>query len=157
MNKMYLLMFLIVSFLFSCSGDESGVESGFAEEIIGRWQLDRIRVEGADCQTIFGVDVPEGYLADAEGCASPDEILGNASRCIIVDFKVNGEGLFLWSEITGREDAPITYTIMNDEIKYCFVGSSCSGSYALVGGNLESVVELRLDQECNAIFVLRPK
>jgi len=73
------------------------------------------------------------------------------------EFRANGEGTFLWSEITGQQDAPITYSIENDEIKYCFVGSACSGTYKLVGNNLESISELGFDLECNAIFVLKRK
>lgn len=159
MNKLYLVMFLFASFLFSCSSDDPDVEKeeDIAEKIIGGWQLDRIRVEGPDCKLIFGDNVPEEYLADEEGCATPNEILGNASRCVNVIFSADGEGTFLWSEITSQEDAPITYTIVDNEVEYCFEGSFCSSSYSLVNGNLESVAELRLDQVCNAVFVLRPK
>lgn len=157
MNKIYLLMFIGLAFLCSCSDDESEMSIDFAEEIIGGWQLNMIRVAGADCTAVFGADVPEMYLADEEGCARPTEILGNALRCVNVEFMANGVGMFLWSEITEREDEPINYTITNDEIEYCFDGSFCSGSFKLVGNQLESATELRLDQDCSAVFVLRRK
>ena len=154
MGRPFFFLIILVFILFSCSDDGS---SDFEEKIIGGWQLDNIRVEGADCKLLFGEDVPQMYLADADGCASPDEILGNASRCINLEFMADGQGLFLWSIISGQQDAQITYTINNDEIRYCFVGSSCSDFFRLVGDKLENEVELSLDQDCKAIFVLRSK
>lgn len=150
-------MLIGFAFLCSCSDDESEMRVDFAQEIIGGWQLDMIRVEGVDCQNVFGADVPEMYMADQNGCAKPEEILGNALRCVNVEFMANGVGMFLWSEITEREDGIINYTITNDEIEYCFDGSFCSGSFRLVGDQLESINELRLDQDCSAVFVLKRK
>jgi len=83
--------------------------------------------------------------------------LGNASRCVNIELMEGGVGKFLWSEITGGEDADITYTVENNEFEYCFVDSFCSGSFVLVDDNLESAVELTLDDDCSAVFVLRRK
>lgn len=157
MTKLSFLSFICVFFFLSCSDDDSDNGSDLADVIVGGWQLERIRVEGVDCKLMFGNSVPEEYLADEEGCASPTEISGNAKRCVNVEFKENGEGLFLWSEISGQQDAPITYSIVNNEVRYCFVGSACSDYYKLVGENLETEVDLTLDQECSAIYVLRRK
>jgi len=162
------LNYLLLTCLFlglGCSGDDPGDEGNKEEvveglteaDVIGGWQLDRIRVEGADCQTLFGVNVPEVYEADSVGCATAFEILGNASRCVNLDLMAGGEGLYLWSEVTGGEDAAITYEFLEDGVRYCFMGSSCSGVYKLVGDKLELTSELGLDEVCNAVFVLKRK
>ena len=152
MKKVYALFICLIS-LFSCAEDGSDLN----EAIIGSWQLERIRVEGTDCQLVFGADVPAEYLANEEGCTTPTEILGNSKRCVNVEFMANGEGFFLWSEISGQQDAPITYTVDDNGLRYCFVGSACSGTYEIIGNKLESVTELRLDEDCSAVYVLRKK
>ena len=94
-------------------------------------------------------------VADAEGCtiASP---LGNAKRCINLEFRAGGEGTFFWSEFSSTLDAPMTYNIEDDAVEYCLAGS-CSGLFSFVGDKLESAGDLRLDQDCKAIYVLRRK
>lgn len=148
MNKMYFFMFFCVLFFASCSGDSLS-----EEDVIGGWQLEKIRVEGADCAAVFGAGVPDEYLANDSSCAKPTEVLGNASRCINFDIRANGEGTFLWSEINGGTDFPLTYTIENGEFIYC-LDLTCSGAFKLIDGKLENRVELRLDDDCSAVFVL---
>ncbi len=157
--KLWKLLFLaITSIFFACSGDDDS-DSGpdFQEVIIGKWQLEMIRIEGPDCQAIFGPDVPLVYPADEVGCAVPEEILGNAKRCNNVEFRPNGEGTFFWSVVGGSEDVEITWTINNDELEYCSEGPFCNGPYTLVNNRLQSSNELRLDQTCRAVYVLIKK
>lgn len=155
MRKVSVLILLPIFFLFSCSSDEPDIKS----LIVGGWQLERIRVEGSDCKAIFGSDVPAFYLADDTGCASPTEILGNARRCMNIELNENGQGFFLWSAIhEGVDDAPITYTVENGEMEFCAEQFVCNGPFILVGDNLESAtLPLRFDQDCNTVYVLRPK
>ncbi|NNE15674.1 MAG: hypothetical protein HKN51_11895 [Saprospiraceae bacterium] len=158
MVKINLLLLSIL--FFSCSDnnpDMGDINNEFVEKILGGWQLERIRVEGADCKFLFGDDVPDEYLADEVGCAKPLEILGNASRCINLEFMADGQATFFWSEFSSQSDANITYEIVDNEVRYCLVSSSCSGFYRLVGNNLETESELTLDDDCSAIYVLRRK
>jgi len=155
MKISYLLLFVFSVFLFSCSSEDPDIT--LAASLIGEWQLETIRVDGVDCKTNFGSNVPEEYLADEEGCAVALEVLGNSSRCINIDLRADGIGTFLWSEITGGEDAEITYTVENGEFEYCFEGSSCSSGYSLVGDKLESKLDVVFDGECSVTYVLKRK
>lgn len=151
------LLLLMIPILFSCSDNDPDSGVNLADEIIGGWILEVIRVEGPDCTTFVGVDFTEEYWADEEGCAVPVEVLGNAARCVNIDLQADGEGIFLWSEITGQEDATIDYTTDNNEFEYCFEGSFCSGAFTLVGDKLESSLNLGLDDECYVVYVLKRK
>lgn len=154
MKRSIYLLYAFALILVSCSSEES--ESNFEEEILGKWQMEKIRVVGADCKLIYGMDVPDEYLADTLGCARPVEIYGNSQRCINVEFRPDGVGTFFWSEINGQEDWDITYSIENDGISFCLAGaSSCSNYYKLVNGKLETTIDLTLDQDCSANWVLR--
>lgn len=142
--------------LVSCTDDSDDVGQSLTEQLIGLWQLEEIRVEGGDCKLLYGPSSPDEYIADATGCARPTDILGNAERCINVRFNSDGTGVFRWSVINGSmEDAPISYTIRDNEVRYCF-GSSfdCSSYYQFIDGRLESRSSLTLDRDCDAVFVL---
>jgi hypothetical protein len=153
--KKLILSCLLVTILFnSCIDELKEDENALSKIIVGKWKLEKIKVEGADCQTIFDPTTPSEYIADEKGCAQPKEIQGNAKRCINVQLDEGGTGKFLWSEISNNLDAPITYTITNGIFEYCFEGSVCSSEYVLVGDKLEGKVELRLEEDCRAVYVL---
>jgi len=147
----YITIICLFALFASCS---DGGED-LMNEVAGVWILEKIDVEGADCAKVFGQDIPSEYLADERGCAKPLEIQGNASRCIHFDLNADGTGTFLWSDINGGENAPITYEIVDDTFEYCFEGFTCSGGYKLIQGKLESAVDLRLDESCQAVYILR--
>ena len=154
MKNLLLLCTMVSLFSISCSSDDSNLE----DDLLGGWILETIRVEGPDCQSIFGANVPAEYLADAEGCAVPLEVLGNAKRCVNIELMAGGTGLFKWSEINGAEDEAITYTIEDGVMEYCSGNFACGGEYVFVGDKLEAEsVSLRIDQTCYVVYVLRRK
>lgn len=157
MRTVYLFV-LTTILLIACSDDDSQSGGNIEDEIVGTWILERIEVEGPDCQLLFGPNIPTEYLADEKGCARPTEIQGNSRRCINVVFNEDGTGTFLWSEISsGGEDAPITYSIENDQVEYCFEQFTCSGEYELINGKLQAKVELHFEQTCRAVYILRKR
>lgn len=152
MKNIFIFLFTLSVISFSCSNDD------LEEDVVGDWILELIRIEGGDCQSIFSSDVPTEYLADSEGCAIPLEVLGNARRCVNIKLLEDGTGFFLWSEISGSEDTPITYTFEGGVMKYCAGNFSCSGEYRMVGDRLENDgVPLSLEGDCRAVRVIRRK
>lgn len=159
MTKYLLLVTIFTTALIglvSCSEDGAD-EPLLSEQIIGTWQLERIKIEGLSCKTDFGADVPSFYLTDSAGCVRPTAIAGSTKYCINFEFLANGKALALNSLSfgNGAEDEPLTYTIdeSTGKMEYCYENISYCTDYTMKNGKLESATPAGV--ECDAIFVLK--